>query len=88
MTAHLTICFKVYTMEQAKSELCPYDNKRYLLADLDDGRPNPTTHTPTAIVIWRLRSTWWPTNQCLVRSSHLTTRKSIRPETRLRDQPP
>ena len=24
--------------------LCPYDDKRYLLADLHDGRPNPNTH--------------------------------------------
>ena len=44
MTAHLTICFQVYTMEQEKRGLCPYDNKRYLLADLPDGRPNPSIH--------------------------------------------
>ena len=44
MTAHLTICFQVYTMEQEKRGLCPYDNKRYLFADLPDGRPNPNTH--------------------------------------------
>ena len=44
MTAHLTICFQVYTMEQEKRGLCPYDDKRYLLADLPDGRPNPNTH--------------------------------------------
>ena len=31
-------------MEQEKRGLCPYDNKRYLLADLPDGRPNPNTH--------------------------------------------
>ena len=31
-------------MEQEKSGLCPYDDKRYLLADLPDGRPNPNTH--------------------------------------------
>ena len=31
-------------MEQAKRGLCPYDDKRYLLADLPDGRPNPNTH--------------------------------------------
>ena len=44
MTAHLTICFQGYTMEQKTRELCPYDDKRYLLADLPDGRPNPNTH--------------------------------------------
>ena len=44
MTAHMTICFQVYTMEQAKRGLCPYDDKRYLLADLLDGRPNPNIH--------------------------------------------
>ena len=31
-------------MEQKKRGLCPYDDKRYLLADLPDGRPNPNTH--------------------------------------------
>ena len=31
-------------MEQEKRKLCPYDDKRYLLADLPDGRPNPNTH--------------------------------------------
>ena len=44
MKAHLTIGFRVYTMEQEKRGLCPYDDKRYLLADLPDGRPNPNTH--------------------------------------------
>ena len=44
MTAHLTIRFQVYTMEQEKRGLCPYDDKRYLLADMPDGRPNPNTH--------------------------------------------
>ena len=44
MTAHLTICFQVYTIEQEKRGLCPYDDKRYLLADLHNGRPNPNTH--------------------------------------------
>ena len=44
MTAHQTICSKVYTMEQEKRGLCPYDDKRYLLADLPDGRPNQNTH--------------------------------------------
>ena len=33
ITAHLTNCFQVYTMEQEKRGLCPYDDKRYLLAD-------------------------------------------------------
>lgn len=31
-------------MEQDKRGLCPYDDKRYLLADLPDGTPNPDTH--------------------------------------------
>ena len=31
-------------MEQEKRGLCVYDDKRYLLADLLDGRPNPNTH--------------------------------------------
>ena len=31
-------------MEQEKRGLCPYDDKRYLPADLPDGRPNPNTH--------------------------------------------
>ena len=31
-------------MEQEKRGLCPYDDKRYLLADLRDGCPNPNTH--------------------------------------------
>ena len=38
MTAHLIICFQINTMEQEKRGLCPYDDKRYLLADLPDGR--------------------------------------------------
>ena len=44
MTAHLTICFQVYTMEQEKRGLCPFDDKQNLLAYLADGRPNPNTH--------------------------------------------
>ena len=31
-------------MEQETRGLCPYEEKRYLLADLPDGRPNPNTH--------------------------------------------
>ena len=31
-------------MEQEKREICPYDDKWYLLSDLPDGRPNPNTH--------------------------------------------
>ena len=31
-------------MEQEKRGLCPYDDKRYLLADLFDRRPNSNTH--------------------------------------------
>ena len=30
--------------EQERRGLCPYDDKRYLLADLQDGSPNPNTH--------------------------------------------
>ena len=45
MTTHLTICFQVYTIEQEKRGLCPYDDKQYLLADLPDSRPNLNTHT-------------------------------------------
>ena len=35
---------QIYTLEQEKRGLCPYDDKRYLLADLHDGTPNPNTH--------------------------------------------
>ena len=35
---------QIYTLEQEKRDLCPYDDKRYLLADLTDGSPNPNTH--------------------------------------------
>ena len=28
MTAHLTICFQIYTIEQEKRRLCPYEDKR------------------------------------------------------------
>ena len=34
----------MYTIEQERRGLCPYDDKRYLLADLPDGRPSPNTH--------------------------------------------
>ena len=44
MTAHLTIGFQLYTMEQEKRGLYPYDDKRYLLAGVPDGRPNPNIH--------------------------------------------
>ena len=44
MTALLTICFQVYNMKQEKRGLSPYDDKRYLLADMPDNRPNPNTH--------------------------------------------
>ena len=35
---------QIYTLEQEKRGLCPYDDKRYLLADLPDDSPNPNTH--------------------------------------------
>ena len=44
MTAHLTLCVQVYTMEQERLGLCPYDDMRFLLVDLPDGRPNSHTH--------------------------------------------
>ena len=44
MTAKLIVCLQVYTMEQKKRGLCPYDTKPYLLADLRDGCPNPNTN--------------------------------------------
>ena len=31
-------------MEQEKRGLCPYNDKRYLLADMPNGQPNPNTH--------------------------------------------
>ena len=31
-------------MEQDKRRLCPYEEKRHLLAHLPDGRPNLNTH--------------------------------------------
>jgi hypothetical protein len=34
----------VYSLDQTKRGLFPYDDKRYLLADLPDGSPNPNTH--------------------------------------------
>ena len=44
MTAHLTIWFQVYTMEKEQRGLCQYDDQRYLLPDLHDGRRNPNIH--------------------------------------------
>ena len=35
---------RVYTLEVQKRGLHPYDDKRYLLANLADGSPNPYTH--------------------------------------------
>ena len=35
---------KIYSLEQEKRGLCPYDDKRYLLANQPDGSPNPNTH--------------------------------------------
>ena len=34
----------MYSLEQEKRCLCPYDDKRYLLANLPDGSTNPNTH--------------------------------------------
>ena len=34
----------MYSLEQTKHGLCPYDDKRYFLSDLADGSPNPNTH--------------------------------------------
>ena len=34
----------MYTMEQKKRKLCPYDDKRYLLTDLPDDPPNQITY--------------------------------------------
>ena len=44
MTAHLTICFQMCTMEKEKRGLCPYHDKRNMLVDLSDGRPSTNTH--------------------------------------------
>ena len=44
MTSHLANSFQVYTLKQEKLGLCPYDDKRYLFADLPDGRQNLNTH--------------------------------------------
>ena len=33
----------MYSLDQEKRSLCPYDDKRYLLANLPDGSPNPNT---------------------------------------------
>ena len=41
---HTTICCKMYTMNQKKRGLYPYDDKQYLIIDLADGRPNPHIH--------------------------------------------
>ena len=46
MTAHLTDCFQMYTIEQEKRGLCQYEDKRYLLADLPDGRRIRTLTPP------------------------------------------
>ena len=35
---------QIYTEEQEKRGLVPFDDKRYLLANLPDGSPNPNTH--------------------------------------------
>ena len=34
----------MYSLEQEKRGLCPYDDKRYLLANLPDGSPKPNTN--------------------------------------------
>ena len=35
---------QVYSLEVHKCGLHPFDDKRYLLANLEDGSPNPFTH--------------------------------------------
>jgi len=35
---------QIYTLEQSKRGLLPYDDKRFLLANLPDGSSNPNTH--------------------------------------------
>ena len=35
---------QIYTVSQKKRGLCPYDDKRYLLANLANDKPNPNTH--------------------------------------------
>ena len=35
---------QIYTVSQIKRNLCPYDDKRYLLANLINGKFNPNTH--------------------------------------------
>ena len=44
MSAHLIVCFQLYTMEQEQRRLSPYDDKRYLFADRLDDCPNQNTH--------------------------------------------
>lgn len=34
----------MYTLEQSDRGLCPYDDKRYLVADFADGVPNSNKH--------------------------------------------
>lgn len=34
----------MYTLEQDKRGFYPLDNNRYLLAYIEDGKPNPFTH--------------------------------------------
>ena len=75
MTVNLSICLQVFTMET---------EKRYSARTTTNGTCLPTclmvarirTLTPTATVIWRLRSTLWPTSQSLVRSSSFGTPRS------------
>ena len=35
---------QIYTVSQIKRGLCLYDDKRYLLANLINGKPNSNTH--------------------------------------------
>ena len=39
-----SVLHHIYTVEQRKRGLVPYDDKRYLLANLENGSPNPATH--------------------------------------------
>lgn len=39
-----SLLHNIYSLEARKRGIVPFDDKRFLLADLDDGQPNPNTH--------------------------------------------